>query len=207
MIRKIKLTDITPAEIERELSFVRGSSLLAAEIVETDYDVELSCEVNEQNRLVYGEVLRALAEFVYTDTDQTPFERLADICDVRGIRVGFVEQGSAGLISAKMLAFDGFENSLCVSFVFGKIEQMKSYFENSNEKEIAKCVEKSANLDAVVVTTADFESNPLVPTVCKVVVLANGLVETKVYQILGNKEQVSNKLAFLATCLLDKIIF
>ena len=191
------MTDITESEVKSELSFVRHSSILSPEVFETDEGVVLSCDVNDQNRFVFAEVFRALAEYVYSDSNETALERFCNIIDVRKLKIGLIEQGTRGKVARAVLS-SGFQIDDNV-FACVSLTDMEACESLLNEFE-TKC-------DVVVLTKANFEDNPLVPTRCCVLILVDGVKYEKHFDILGTKEDVADRLTFLTLATACKKIY
>lgn len=206
MQKILKMTDISPAQVKDELGYIRYVSLLAPEVKETEEGVILTCNVTDQNRLVYAEVLSSLSEYVYTDTNQSAFERICDIAEVRGLKFAFVEQGSRGKLTTTLLdTASAFDSSLVSSIVLKDKDALKTHFKIDNVDEILDKFKDT--VDVAVLTMAQFEENPLVPSVCHVYVAVGEAVSNVRYQIMGTKSQVAERLTFLAACFVAKKIF
>lgn len=205
MIKTLKLTDISKSEIERTLNSIRFSGSLCCEILENDLDVSLKCNVDDSNKLAFAEVFRELEPYIYSDEDETPFDRLASLADVRKLKIGVVDQGFRGKLVKKL-----FESNCNVSCCVGfeKQEDLENYFDQKDCQEIAKQFARGFGLDVVVLGVAEFEQSGIISSFCKVVVYSvlRGCFENT-YYFLGTNDDIASKLTFLAAAMAAKKIY
>ena len=72
------MTDISAHEVETELGYIRYCQMISPKVYEKNGETILECEVNDSNKMVFASVFQALSEYVYTDEDETPFERFSN---------------------------------------------------------------------------------------------------------------------------------
>ena len=205
MIRTLKLTDITKTEVERVFQSIKYSNMLSYDIAENDYEIIVKCNVDDSNKFVFASVLRELEGFVYSDEDESPYDRFCSLVDVRKLKVGVVDQGFRGKLVEKLMSkgcnvdcFIGFKDTL----------EMQYYFESDNILEIAEKYAKYMKLDVVLIGIAETEGDGLISSLCKIAVYCkqNGSAN-KSYYHLGTANDIAEKNSFLVTALADKNIY
>ena len=140
-------------------------------------------------------------------TRSPAFERVCELAEVRALKFAFVEQGTRGQVCATLLeTSEQFDQYVETGMLFATKKQMEANFA-CELVDICKIVQNQTQADVVVVTQADFQENPLVPTVCEIAIRAFENTSLARYQLLGTKKQVAKDLCFLTACFLAKKIF
>jgi len=204
MIKTLKMTDITKSEVENILKSVKYSSVLGCDVFENDMETVLRCDVNDSNKFVFASVFSELTQFVYSDEDESPFDRLCSLVEIRKLKIGIIDQGFRGKLSETLLA----KKCDVKYFVgFNSLSDMNDYFQSDDLKVISEKFAKYFGLDVVIAGNAEIDGNGLISSLCKIAVWSGGHAAEKSYYLLGTIDDIANKLSFLSAALADKEIY
>lgn len=71
----------------------------------------------------------AFSKYIYSDSDISLYERLYEFISVKKLTLCLAEQGTGGIITQNLMAFDGAEKHIKASYVLPSIKQMIDHFD------------------------------------------------------------------------------
>ena len=208
MKKILKMTDISYSEVLDELQFIRHLNLINPHVEEINHEIVFSCDINDNNKFVFADVLRTLLPYVYTDNEQTPQERVCDLLEVRNMSIAILEQGTRGFVVSSLLSnSEKIDNLLVFSQTTPLFDDLIKCYGSDDSGVLAKHIKDMTNADIVFVSVSHNEDNLLLSSNCSVSVLVFDQIYTKNYNLIGGKRSVSDQLSFLGLALLAKKIF
>lgn len=218
MLKVLKLFGVLKNEVETKLSVVKDLEDLEMNIFESEIDLQLIFNVNENNRLVFAKVFQILSDHVFTDEDESLFERLDALLQIRNRTVSVCEYGTGGKFVSGVCEFENSTHYLDQGIVltstaafasnFGIDPSVifgKGVFSNEIAGEISLSFAQSSSSDFSVLVLLNLNLSP--KTILEIepfgltFVAISGPNGVNVYKHLfvGDKEKVI-KLATAATC-------
>ena len=73
--------------------------------------------------------VNAFSKYIYADSDISLYERLYEFISVKNLTLCLAEQGSGGIITQNLMAFDGAEKHIKASYVLPSLKQMIDHFD------------------------------------------------------------------------------
>ena len=74
-------------------------------------------------------IVNAFVKNLYADKDVSLYERLFELLEVRKLTVALMEQGTGGILTNNLMAFDGAEKIVKASYVIPSIKSMIDHFD------------------------------------------------------------------------------
>lgn len=71
----------------------------------------------------------AFSKYIYADSDISLYERLYEFISVKNLTLCLAEQGTGGIITQNLMAFDGAEKHIKASYVLPSLKQMIDHFD------------------------------------------------------------------------------
>ena len=204
MIKTLKMTDITKNEVLALLEPVKFLASLDFELYENDVETVFKCDVDDSNKIVFAKAFNELKQFVYSDEDETPYDRLCSLVNIRGLKIGVIDQGFRGKLTEKLMSINC---PVKYSLGFNSISDLNNYFDSVNLETSLESFADAFGLDVVVLGTAEIEGDGMISSFCKLFVWHSGYVAEKKYYFLGIADEIASKLSFLAAALIDKEIY
>ena len=129
----LKLYGLTAEDIEKRLSELKLDKNAVKTYVKEKYlDAFLFVESKGNDELYslnLAKIVREFDNFIYADRDISLYEKLYEVLSVRKKTVSIMEQATGGILTNNLMAFDGAEKLVKVSYVIPSIKGMIDHFD------------------------------------------------------------------------------
>lgn len=129
----LKLYGLTAEEIENRLSQLQLDKNAVKTYVKEKYlDAFLFIESKGNDELYslnLAKIVREFDKFIYADRDISLYEKLYEVLNVRKKTISIMEQATGGILTNNLLAFEGAEKMVKVSYVIPSIKGMIDHFD------------------------------------------------------------------------------
>ena len=129
----LKLYGLSAEQIKAELDALNlDKSAVKTYVKEKYLDAFLFVEQKKDEETYVKELSRianALSKYVYAERDISLYERLDEVMAIRNKTVAIMEQGTGGILTSNLLAFDGAEKRVKVSYVLPSVKSMIDHFD------------------------------------------------------------------------------
>ncbi len=133
MNQTLKLYGLTSDQINQELDNLElDKSKIKTYVKEKYLDAFLFVESKKDeegftNQL--AKIVSAFSKYLYADRDISLYERLYEVLSIRNKTICLMEQGTGGIITSNLLAFDGSEKIVKASYVMPSVKSMIDHFD------------------------------------------------------------------------------
>lgn len=129
----LKLYGLTQAQINDELDKLElDKSVIKTYVKEKYLDAFLYLEAKKDEGLFTQELAKIVSlfsKYIYAERDISLYERLHEILEIRKKTVSIMEQATGGILTSNLLAFDGAEKIVKVSYVIPSVKAMIDHFD------------------------------------------------------------------------------
>lgn len=133
MNQTLKLYGLSLTEINEQLDGLNLDKKAVKTYVKEKYqDAFLYVESKKDQESYSKELSKIVAHFskyMYADRDISLYERLYEVLLVRNKTVALMEQGTGGIITSNLMAFDNAEKMIKASYVMPSIKAMIDHFD------------------------------------------------------------------------------
>lgn len=130
----LKLFGLTKQEIEDKLSELGLLPSVKTYVKEKYEDAFLYIDEKKEDGTFEGEIkkiVNCFARYIYAYEDVSLYERLYEVLRLRNKTICLMEQGTGGIITSNLVAFDGAEQIVRASYVMPSIRAMQEHFDLS----------------------------------------------------------------------------
>ncbi|MBQ7467156.1 MAG: CinA family protein [Clostridia bacterium] len=129
----LKLYGLTVEEIEDRLKNLDYDKNAVKTYVKEKYlDAFLYVESkgnDELYTLALSKIVKEFEQYIYADRDVSLYERLYEVLVIRNKTVSLMEQATGGILTNNLMAFDGAEKIVKVSYMIPSIKGMIDHFD------------------------------------------------------------------------------
>ena len=129
----LKLYGLTSDEIESRIENLNIDKKAIKTYVKEKYlDAFLYVESKGNDDLYsvnLSKIVREFQPYIYADRDISLYEKLYEVLSIRGKTVSLMEQATGGILTNNLMAFDGAEKLVKVSYVIPSIKSMIDHFD------------------------------------------------------------------------------
>ena len=129
----LKLYGLTTEEIEKNLDELQlDKNAIKTYVKEKYLDAFLYVESKGNDDLYsinLAKIVRHFSDYIYADRDISLYEKLYEVLNVRKKTVSIMEQATGGILTNNLMAFDGAEKVVKVSYVIPSIKSMIDHFD------------------------------------------------------------------------------
>lgn len=106
----LKLYGLTKQQVEEKLSDLLNNSQNDYKISIKEKYLDVSLDITSENadniNIVIKQIFEKLKTYIYSDTNQTLYEKLAEVLDIRNKKLCIMEQATGGVLSSNLIAID-----------------------------------------------------------------------------------------------------
>jgi len=130
----LKLYGLTLDQINQELDALELDKKTIKTYVKEKYlDAFLFVEAknNDEEKFTsqVAKIVSAFSKYLYADRDISLYERLYEVLSIRNKTIALMEQGTGGIITSNLLAFDGSEKTVKASYIMPSVKTMIDHFD------------------------------------------------------------------------------
>ena len=130
----LKLYGLTLDQINQELDALELDKKTIKTYVKEKYlDAFLFVEAknNDEEKFTsqVAKIVSAFSKYLYADRDISLYERLYEVLYIRNKTIALMEQGTGGIITSNLLAFDGSEKTVKASYIMPSVKTMIDHFD------------------------------------------------------------------------------
>lgn len=128
----LKLYGLTKSQVEEKISdLINGENNYKISIKEKYLDVSLdiTSENADNVSVVIKHIFEKLNSYIYSDSNQTLYEKLAEVLDVRNKKLCIMEQATGGVLTSNLMAIDGAEKYIVSSEIIPSSDNWLTRFD------------------------------------------------------------------------------
>ena len=129
----LKLYGLSQQEVEQELRDIiekyKDSCKIKIKEKYLDISLDISSESSDNTNAVIKQIFDKLSKYIYSESNQTLYERLADLLIVRNKKLCLMEQATGGVITANLMAIDDADKHIISSTVLPSTESWLTTFD------------------------------------------------------------------------------
>ncbi len=127
----LKLYGLSLEQINQKLEKLELKGRVKTYVKEKYLDAFLFIEAkNEQDYYpAVKEIVTEFTDYIYAERDISLYERLYEVLKIRNKTIALMEEATGGIIASNLLAFDGSENIVKLSYILPSTEAMIAHFD------------------------------------------------------------------------------